>query len=300
MEDSDSDVESDPPPPPMSKHSSQKKARSHVKTHSKNAQEDDASEDSKASDVLDLDNEQGDNDAQRLFNEEAPQFVSCSRGRKESVVFSDDNVDQDPNGVDNSGAISVPTTSDSEGLSSDISQDEEEEIEEIPPPKSKSKTTLARAQWFEREWPIISNTNLPTSRATGTQAGTMSNAIIQSALNPSSNSDIAPAWLPRTEIVLKPHTDATCSYTIGMHSQILEMKAVIRLTQKIGLVKMVSDVTYCPLTTEGLEDIATASLIEAAKELGYDSEGDVAHCMESGEMDKYIKPLKAYMRFLLI
>jgi len=126
----------------------------------------------------------------------------------------------------------------------------------------------------------------------------MSNGtIIQPALNTSSDSDIALVWLPRTEIILKPYTDATRSYAIGMHSQIPEMKAVIRLAQKIGPVKMVSDVTYCPLTTDGLENIANASLIEAAEELGYDGEGDIAHHMESGEMDKYIKPLKGYVRF---
>ncbi|THU78903.1 hypothetical protein K435DRAFT_811157 [Dendrothele bispora CBS 962.96] len=184
-----------------------------------------------------------------------PQFASRSRRRKESIGFSDEN-DVDPNGVDDDiGFNSVPATSDGEGLTS---QDEQEDIEEFPPPKSKR--------------PIV------TSAAATTTAATQA-----ASTQPSSDPNTAPVWLPRTEIILKPYTDATRSFAMAMHGQIPEMKAVIRLAQKIGPVKM------------GLEAISIASLIEAAEELGYDGEGDIAHRMENGDMDKYIKPLKGYV-----
>ncbi|THU78904.1 hypothetical protein K435DRAFT_876123 [Dendrothele bispora CBS 962.96] len=70
MEDSDSNAESNPPPLPVSRRSSQKKARPHAKTGSKYAQEDEASEGSKTSDLSDFDERGADNDAQRLFDDE--------------------------------------------------------------------------------------------------------------------------------------------------------------------------------------------------------------------------------------
>ncbi len=71
------------------------------------------------------------------------------------------------------------------------------------------------------------------------------------------------------------------------------INAVLQLARKIGHYRMIFEASseLNPMDTSHLDKIALQACIDAAVELGYDGEGDIAHRLEEGDPKRYVGPI---------
>ncbi|KAJ3859917.1 hypothetical protein EV359DRAFT_67757 [Lentinula novae-zelandiae] len=93
-----------------------------------------------------------------------------------------------------------------------------------------------------------------------------------------------PAWLPHTNLILKPSTDATWP------KMLKSVKAASRAT-----LELVTNGKECGLQTSGLNAITLGTLIQCADELGFDENLDLSHRLEEGDHTTYARPLIKYV-----
>ncbi|THU89882.1 hypothetical protein K435DRAFT_802403 [Dendrothele bispora CBS 962.96] len=249
---------------------------------------------------------------------QAPQFMSRGGGnnknrqRVESVVLEDSDHNRDyvihrsrrasrHTSRTSSIEVDIPPTSDTEGLLSslgDITQpssdtekseldgsDEASGLEDAVQTKAISGKT---AKKLRDELPLVSNKGLPTSKAAANKVKT-TEAPKPAEFEASDDDE----WGLRTNIILEPHKDSTRSFKLALKGQNSDIRAVVDRARILGVVKLVSDPKECPVS-KNLKAIALASLIDAAENLGYDGQGDIADRLERGDILKYIKPLVKY------
>ncbi|KAL0060446.1 hypothetical protein AAF712_012768 [Marasmius tenuissimus] len=96
-------------------------------------------------------------------------------------------------------------------------------------------------------------------------------------------------WLSRTDIIV---TKKGRTYKLQLTSQPPLIRTIIEKAIARGKLMMLLDHTYLPLSPEGTKQIAQASLVKIADMDGYDGGGGILHCLEEGNLDQYIKPLR--------
>ena len=72
-----------------------------------------------------------------------------------------------------------------------------------------------------------------------------------------------------------------------------DIKAVLDHARKLGHSRMIFDASakLNPMDTSHLDKISLQACIDAAMELGYDGEGDIAHRLEEGDPKRYVLPI---------
>ncbi|KAK7467675.1 hypothetical protein VKT23_004728 [Stygiomarasmius scandens] len=151
-------------------------------------------------------------------------------------------------------------------------------------PKAPQKVSTRKAQQLAYELPQVSSENLPMSRHAAISA-----TIIKSTS--ALTTAFAPCWMERTNIIV---VGKGCTWSLGISTQPPVMQKVIDGAIQMGKLRMLTDHQICPLG-EDLKALAMKVLIQTALNLGYDGENDVAHRMEKGDDDLYIKPLQNYV-----
>ncbi|KAJ3924415.1 MAG: hypothetical protein NXY57DRAFT_969946, partial [Lentinula lateritia] len=112
------------------------------------------------------------------------------------------------------------------------------------------------------------------------------------AMQPNSSTTSAIVWKDRTNIKA---TYQGRSWVLSLTSQPTSMRRVIDRAIKEGKSDLVMGHEICPLEPEGLKHLALKKLVKAADFFGWDGAADVAHRLEAGDHDSYIKPLTTYV-----
>ncbi|KAH7876543.1 uncharacterized protein C8R40DRAFT_1068353 [Lentinula edodes] len=245
----------------------------HIRQEIKEAQEDDDSDqDSDLNgDIGDIDREverQNDSEAAKHFNEEVPihaaQFPSRGHGGKNKTGDA---------GMVNDRSRQVEVGEDiEEALSS--SEDD------VPKPAPVTKKVQRMAAKLAVELPVVStnDVDMPTPTSTLPQ--------FRSA---------EPAWLPHTNLILKPSTDATWSYRLDLKAQNAQVRSVVKAARSRATLELVTNGEECGLQTSGLNAITLGALIQCADELGFDEDLDLSHRLEEGDHTTYARPLIKYV-----
>ncbi|KAJ3723813.1 hypothetical protein C8R42DRAFT_471447 [Lentinula raphanica] len=169
-----------------------------------------------------------------------------------------------------------------------LPEDNEPEPEPAPLPRTKAKKQMAK---LAAELPIVTKKVQP--RQSQTTAGT--NTPIAVAVTTVAASNLEPAWLQRTDIVLEPFNESTRSFKLSLNGQSSVIKGLISAATKHGCVSLVHDAKVCGLTSDGLNELTFASLLHCSDVAGYDGALDISDRLESGDLQKYIKPLIRYV-----
>ncbi|KAF5335923.1 hypothetical protein D9758_018333 [Tetrapyrgos nigripes] len=259
-------------------------------------------------DVEMYENHSDDQVAVQNVDYEAPQIVDDDSGTEGDLV-NDHHVYTRSSSCASFASSSLgPATSDF----ADTDGEEEIEVEVLPvvmgkgksksiactKPKQAPKVTH-QSKKLQDELPQVSMQDLPTSHTTNAAtpqpapASTLQPAPPSAAaISPSFSAPrVAVDWLERTNIPLGTRGR---TFTTAMTGQNAEMKRVIESAIKCGKINMLMDVKYCPVGTD-IKSIAFAALYDSAKRLGFDGQGDVAHRLEAGDDDRYVKPLVNYV-----
>ncbi|KAJ3752865.1 hypothetical protein EV360DRAFT_88335 [Lentinula raphanica] len=215
-----------------------------------------------------VDERQGDQDAARYLQNEAPRITGIGSPKERS------------------------------GRGAHATEEPEENVDTAPA-KNVSKKVAQRRQ---NELPIVSQKILPVSRAAKAQVPP------QVEKEPEyMTQDVPPPWLPRTDIVLKSFTEATHTFKVSKTDQNSSIKQVLAkaITYGVFLILAAPDYVfnedldpndpsndeYCPLTVTGLKTMSFDALIWAAEQLGFDGEYDIADRLEKGDPTHYVDPL---------
>ncbi|KAJ3885502.1 hypothetical protein GG344DRAFT_82640 [Lentinula edodes] len=104
-----------------------------------------------------------------------------------------------------------------------------------------------------------------------------------------------PAWLPHTNLILKPSTDATWSYRLDLKAQNAQVRSLVKAARSRATLELVTNGEECGLQTSGLNAITLGALIQCADELGFDEDLDLSHQLEEGDHTTYARPLIKYV-----
>ncbi|KAJ3808523.1 hypothetical protein F5876DRAFT_67192 [Lentinula aff. lateritia] len=245
----------------------------HTRQEIKEAQEgNDSDQDSDLSgDIGDIDckvERQNDSEAAKHFNEEVPihaaQFPTRSHGRKNRTGDT---------GMVNNRSRQVEVEEDiEEALSSS-----EDDVPKLAPVTKKVQRMAAK---LAVELPVVStkDADMPAPTSTLPQ--------FRSA---------EPAWLPHTNLILKPSTDATWSYRLDLKAQNAQVRSVVKAARSRATLELITNGKECGLQTSGLNAITLGALIQCANELGFDADLDVSHQLEEGDHTTYARPLIKYV-----
>ncbi|KAJ3920758.1 hypothetical protein F5877DRAFT_76852 [Lentinula edodes] len=240
----------------------------HTRQEIKEAQEgNDSDQDSDLNgDIGDIDcdiERQNDSEAAKHFNEEAAQFPTRSHGRKNRTGDT---------GMVNNRSRQVEVEEDiEEALSSS-----EDDVPKLAPVTKVQRMAAKLAV----ELPVVStkDADMPAPTSTLPQ--------FQSA---------EPAWLPHTNLILKPSTDATWSYRLDLKAQNAQVRSVVKAARSRATLELVTNGEECGLQTSGLNAITLGALIQCADELGFDADLDLSHRLEEGDHTTYARPLIKYV-----
>ncbi|KAJ3752643.1 hypothetical protein EV360DRAFT_88547 [Lentinula raphanica] len=218
-----------------------------------------------------LDERQGDQDAARYLQNEAPRIT----------------------------AVGSPKERSGHGANATEESEENVHVDTAMPAKNVSKKVAQRRQ---NELPIVSQRILPVSRAAKAQVPP------QVETEPERITEDVLPWLPRTDIVLKSFTEATRTFKVSKTDQNSSIKQVLAKAITRGVFLILSaphyvaskdpdepNDEYCPLAVTGLKTMSFDALIWAAEELGFDGEHDIADRLEKGDPTHYIDPLVSYV-----
>ncbi|THU95121.1 hypothetical protein K435DRAFT_798348 [Dendrothele bispora CBS 962.96] len=270
---------------------------------SKDQQEDDNEVSVEEDDLEMIEDRAEDRDAERFLEQEAPIWATQDGGQQKkdrsnrlrsraSFISTSDLGSEDIVLLsDTEGRLTEVPDEDNE-LSSDdeVDNGDDGELEDEPEPllESPEKRISERAaKKLQGELPVISKQSFPTSRVASRET-----TDVTQNQKPADPDEIE--WLPRTNIVLQNHDNSTRSYKLSLKGQSAPIKAVIKRARKLGAIDIISDHSICPLE-KGLKRVAAQVLVQAADELGYNGEGDIAHRLEEGEVITYIKPMVRYV-----
>ncbi|GAV99758.1 hypothetical protein LENED_001238 [Lentinula edodes] len=240
----------------------------HTRQEIKEAQEgNDSDQDSDLNgDIGDIDcniERQNDSEAAKHFNKEAAQFPTRSHGRKNRTGDT---------GMVNNRSRQVEVEEDiEEALSSS-----EDDVPKLAPVTKVQRMAAKLAV----ELPVVStkDADMPAPTSTLPQ--------FQSA---------EPAWLPHTNLILKPSTDATWSYRLDLKAQNAQVRSVVKAARSRATLELVTNGEECGLQTSGLNAITLGALIQCADELGFNADLDLSHRLEEGDHTTYARPLIKYV-----
>ncbi|KAJ3769431.1 hypothetical protein FB446DRAFT_791391 [Lentinula raphanica] len=235
-----------------------------------------------------LDERRNDQDASAYLSDEAVQIIPQSHdgGRKESRHTRDDT----PSSLQSSHNDEGAPLSISSSLS-DIDMNQSEDDKPEPAPLPRTKKAQKQMAKLAAELPIVTKNVQPCQLQT--TAGTDTQIAVAVATVAASNSE--PAWLQRTDIVLEPFNESTRSFKLSMNGQSAVIKGLISAATKHGCVSLVHNAKVCGLTSDGLNELTFTSLLHCSDVAGYDGALDISDRLESGDHQKYIKPLIRYV-----
>ncbi|KAJ3915638.1 hypothetical protein F5877DRAFT_69723 [Lentinula edodes] len=253
-----------------------------TKMVAKEAAEESASENDVDESDIEIEQERTEDQmAAHLFEQETPRFTMFDEDKEEKSHRHRSHHSR-ASSQSSSAFASTPPLTDFDGTSepADDSMDDsiQDDRKNMVPVRKISKKA---AQKLDYELPQVSTEALPAIQ--------MAPSPVQRA-NSSTLSTIL--WKDRTNINAAYQGR---SWILSLTSQPAPMRKVIDRAIKEGKADLLMGHEICPLEPEGLKHLALKKLVKAADFFGWDGAADVAHRLEEGDHDSYVKPLTTYV-----
>ncbi|KAJ8075303.1 hypothetical protein PM082_019639 [Marasmius tenuissimus] len=243
-------------------------------------------------DVDEVDHPNDDDDATRLFDDEAPRFTTASPQRSRpppSVTPSPEQLTQ---------AQELSTGSHPLNADPNFTQEYEVEDTEAPPHGvDKENNTArplmgARAQKLAEERPAILGSISNSSIANPPPSPATPPALVDIILQDSEAAN--QPWKERTNIVLATGSSGkTVKSYFNLTAQNTAIQEVIREAIIKAFKTTILESKINPFSANGLTLISRRGLIEAA-DVKFGGENDIAHRLEAGGWSSYTSPLTGY------